>query len=517
VMTSNLGASEQSSSLGFDVTAERRQQMYVKAAQQFFRPEFFNRLDEVVAFRNLDAQDMERIVAIHLEQVLAREGLKRRDVYVSVSPSAIRQVIQRGFDSKLGARAVRRMLESEIMGPLGDCLSEMHTTHPALVQVSHEPPSPRLACHVTALQVAQQRPTHRIEDLQTLLERGRALYDTLDNRLQALEQPLRDIDREVTGQTHGASYYALREQLYRSSELLKTCQTRLSRKSGPRLGGSPQAPTRPRRDGDAPGSRRGIKDWQAQQDLRAAFSEQHAPLTAESLSPQVVAKQLVDSLTVASVMIDTALTSRHWLIGFEPLTEGGQPLAPTGDGQQLESQLLLHQQAQLGRHGMGGGEHLPGADAFLQLLFCLQYWWQYDVSETELVGGFWQVSGVSLLGILRPLLGTYQIDTPSGASHLRVLRAVAVAPQTAAESLANRLAADAVRDAAGHLRTPAEQPLPTTVVRGSMGQGWNDWVSGAKLPLAFNGHWQGEGLGDRLQQWWIDCLPVPPLLRISGG
>lgn len=48
-MTSN-GATEQSSNLGFDVSAERRQQIYLKAAQQFFRPEFFNRLDEVVAF-----------------------------------------------------------------------------------------------------------------------------------------------------------------------------------------------------------------------------------------------------------------------------------------------------------------------------------------------------------------------------------------------------------------------------------------------------------------------------------
>src|SRR5690606_10364352 len=81
IMTSTLGAGELNAQLGFESGTEQRQQIYIKAAQQFFRPEFFNRIDEVVPFRNLDRQDMEQIVAMQMDQVLARDGLTRRDVF----------------------------------------------------------------------------------------------------------------------------------------------------------------------------------------------------------------------------------------------------------------------------------------------------------------------------------------------------------------------------------------------------------------------------------------------------
>jgi ATP-dependent Clp protease ATP-binding subunit ClpC len=502
IMTSNLGATEQSSNLGFEVSAERRQQIYVKAAQQFFRPEFFNRLDEVVAFGNLDPHDMQKIVAIQMDQVLSRDGIKRREIFVKVEDSAIRQVIHSGYDSKLGARAVRRMLESQVIGPLADCLSGMSIDHPALVQISHQPSDTKLSCRVIELAKAQAIPRHPTLENEVLMERGAKLYERLDERLSGLQDELRHVDCQATGKLHAASYYALREQLYRCAEALKVCKNKLRRTVGPRLDSVPVTPATPRRDLDASGTRRGIRDWHAQNDLRSAVAEQESD--AEGFSLPQATRQLIAHLTVAEVMIDTALAPRTWLIGFDALTQG----LSSSDA---ELNVLSNHQR---RHSEAVGDGSIAGGAISSLVNCLQHGWQYEVAQRPSVNGFHLVSGVSLWGIVKPLLGTYQVELPgTSASHLLCLRAIAVLGGTSIADLEQVLAARVPLENHGKLLTPSQQPWPTTTIRGLLGNAMIDYISGASVELG-PFMWLDSGrAAARTQQWWIECLPVPSELQ----
>ncbi len=497
VMTSNLGAVEQSSSLGFETSNERRQQIYVKAAQQFFRPEFFNRIDEVVAFRNLDPQDMEKIVAIQMDQVLSRDGIKRRDIFVNIDQSAIKHVIGRGYDSKLGARAVRRMLESEVTAPLGDCFANMQVDRPALVTVTHRDHKPTLACDVTLLSVAERRTQKRISDLTILLERSQAIYEQLDKRLSEIEDELREIDRQTTGQSHGASYYALREQIYRCAEMMKSARLGASLQSEALIAMNPVAPSTARRDSSGAGTRRLIRDWHAQDDLRSAVNERRVDVATQANS---IAKELIDNLTIAKAMVDAAISPRSWLVGLQSLT-AGSPTAPATDRSNLSREFgtLLSNQSK-------------AQIAVQRIVNCLQYGWQYEVTPCESVDGFWIVSGVSLLGILRPLLGTYRIDMQQGASHLQVLRAIPIGNEIDSSQLAG-LATAGLSTVAGGMQTPPEQPYPTTVIRGAFSEAMVDYVFGASTPLWPYAWMSGEKTFKHTMQWWLDCLPVPAELQ----
>jgi ATP-dependent Clp protease ATP-binding subunit ClpC len=504
IMTSNLGATEQNSNLGFEVTAERRQRIYVRAAQQFFRPEFFNRIDEVVPFRSLDSSDMEQIVALQLEQVLMRDGLQRRELFVHVDDTAVKQVIQRGYDSKLGARAVRRMLEGEIIGPLADCLAALSIDHPGLVHIAHVPPQPSLKCQVLPLSHASLQSQTPLSNFELLIERSSALYARLDVRLSELEEELRAADRNITGGAHGASYYALREQLYRCSEALKGFKNGLRRDSAPMMEINPIAANLNRREVDVAGARRQIREWHAQDDLRAAVYEQQ--LTAEQIALPAAARQLVDHLSIASSMIDHALSPRTWLFGFESLTHNF-------DTDEFETGMA----SQFKRPAQFWECSSPVACAFNKLMDCLQLGWQYEVSKLHSPLGFRLVSGVSILGILHPLLGTYRVDEAEFrrpcASHLVSLRAIEVSSEQTPEELEMLVRQGRLLDGAGNLRTPREQPCPTSTIRGRINDSMLDSLSGSALELWTSPWNKDPRVTARTLQWWTTCLPVHSELR----
>ena len=78
VMTSNLGTTAGTGQIGLAPAELTRQHTYVKAAENFFRPEFFNRLDRVIPFETLSRDQMRRIAELLLADVFQRDGLVRR-------------------------------------------------------------------------------------------------------------------------------------------------------------------------------------------------------------------------------------------------------------------------------------------------------------------------------------------------------------------------------------------------------------------------------------------------------
>jgi ATP-dependent Clp protease ATP-binding subunit ClpB len=91
-------------------------QAVLDVVKQSFRPEFLNRLDEIVIFNRLTREDMDRIVEIQLRRVRAR--LADRRVELRVSPAAIRFLSDAGWDPIYGARPLKRAIERLLLNPL---------------------------------------------------------------------------------------------------------------------------------------------------------------------------------------------------------------------------------------------------------------------------------------------------------------------------------------------------------------------------------------------------------------
>ena len=126
VMTTNLGSRDISKgvNLGFSRAGDEAssyEKMKAKVSdelKQHFRPEFLNRVDEIVVFHQLTQSDIERIVDLMVAQIESR--LADRDMGIELTPAAKTLVAKRGFDPVLGARPLRRALQRDIEDVLAE-------------------------------------------------------------------------------------------------------------------------------------------------------------------------------------------------------------------------------------------------------------------------------------------------------------------------------------------------------------------------------------------------------------
>ncbi len=123
IMTSNLGTEfvRRSGSLGFlqgETSGEdrRAQEKIEKALKETFRPEFLNRIDEIIMFSPLSRDDMRRIVDLQMQEVAER--LAERDLTVRLTEAARDYLADVGYDPDFGARPLRRALQKYVEGPL---------------------------------------------------------------------------------------------------------------------------------------------------------------------------------------------------------------------------------------------------------------------------------------------------------------------------------------------------------------------------------------------------------------
>jgi ATP-dependent Clp protease ATP-binding subunit ClpB len=86
------------------------------AVREHFRPEFVNRIDEIVVFEALGPGEIRRIVEIQLQALEAR--LADRDLTLEVTPAALDLLAAEGFDPAFGARPLRRVIQRELQDPL---------------------------------------------------------------------------------------------------------------------------------------------------------------------------------------------------------------------------------------------------------------------------------------------------------------------------------------------------------------------------------------------------------------
>ena len=112
IMTSNLGSESIQPDLDFEMVEER----VMAAVQAHFRPEFLNRIDEIIVFDRLTREDLRQIVEIQLQSL--RNRLADRRIELMVSDEALDLLAEAGFDPVYGARPLKRTIQRELADPL---------------------------------------------------------------------------------------------------------------------------------------------------------------------------------------------------------------------------------------------------------------------------------------------------------------------------------------------------------------------------------------------------------------
>lgn len=121
IMTSNIGVAEVGKGIGFGETRET-QPDYGFHLKKFFRPEFLNRVDEIITFNSLSREALEEILEINLSST--RERLAGQSLSLELDPSAKNLLLTEGYDPANGARPLRRAIEKLLTRPLSSVLIE---------------------------------------------------------------------------------------------------------------------------------------------------------------------------------------------------------------------------------------------------------------------------------------------------------------------------------------------------------------------------------------------------------
>ena len=121
VMTTNAGSEQGAATAGFASDAASAQDMKTqKALESFLRPEFLNRVDEIITFRRLDESDFVRIAEIMLGEL--KETLAEKEIKLSYTPRAADLIARKSFSYKFGARNMRRYIQKEVEDRLAEKL-----------------------------------------------------------------------------------------------------------------------------------------------------------------------------------------------------------------------------------------------------------------------------------------------------------------------------------------------------------------------------------------------------------
>jgi ATP-dependent Clp protease ATP-binding subunit ClpC len=126
IMTSNVGASEiaKNTGIGFTIgdetgiTYEDMKTRIMGELKKVFRPEFLNRIDEVIVFHKLTKEEITEIVELLLKRI--RESLAERELSLNLSEGAADFLVEKGWDPAMGARPLRRAIQRYIEDPLAD-------------------------------------------------------------------------------------------------------------------------------------------------------------------------------------------------------------------------------------------------------------------------------------------------------------------------------------------------------------------------------------------------------------
>ena len=134
-MTTNAGSDRTAALAGFSAEAGHAEDIKTqKALESFLRPEFINRVDEIITFRSLDEKDFEKIAAIMLEEL--KTALAEKDIQLSYTDAALRLIAEKSFSRKYGARNMRRYIQKEVEDALAELIIADYTRSYTTAKIS---------------------------------------------------------------------------------------------------------------------------------------------------------------------------------------------------------------------------------------------------------------------------------------------------------------------------------------------------------------------------------------------
>jgi ATP-dependent Clp protease ATP-binding subunit ClpC len=149
IMTSNIGASEiaRNTPLGFAVSDDETGVSYedmksriMGELKKVFRPEFLNRIDDVIVFHKLQKEEIKQIIDLLLLRI--RESMAERELQLELSEDAKDLLVEKGWDPAMGARPLRRAIQRYIEDPLADFVLRAELESGATVMVDAVEPEP---------------------------------------------------------------------------------------------------------------------------------------------------------------------------------------------------------------------------------------------------------------------------------------------------------------------------------------------------------------------------------------
>lgn len=180
IMTSNLGVRTAERRLGFEEEGvEQMASRYRSAAEAFFRPELFNRIDQVVPFRRLTRAVILPLSRRLLASILGRRGLAQTETLVDIDINLPDQLVDRGFDPRYGARSMRRLLEAELAVPLAEHLVRTPSGGLSLIELRAGPGG--------AIDLSVDQPERAWTPSEPLFEPC-VSWEAFDHRLQTVHQ-----------------------------------------------------------------------------------------------------------------------------------------------------------------------------------------------------------------------------------------------------------------------------------------------------------------------------------------
>ena len=143
LMTSNVGADmlRKQGSLGFvapkeDVTYEHMKLRLLEEVKKTFKPEFLNRVDDIIVFKSLTKENLHDIVELEIADVVKR--LQDRHIDVQLTKDAMELLIEKGFDPVYGARPLKRTIQRLLEDPMAEELLLGHVKEGSKVKVSRK-------------------------------------------------------------------------------------------------------------------------------------------------------------------------------------------------------------------------------------------------------------------------------------------------------------------------------------------------------------------------------------------
>jgi ATP-dependent Clp protease ATP-binding subunit ClpA len=229
IMTSNLGAQEDATDLGFRQKNQSDASVYRQAAERFFKPEFFNRVTRVVPFERLRREDVREIAGRLIQDIFSREGLTRRGVKLIIETEALNLLVKAGYHPQLGARALKRTLERQVTAPVAARLSATPPDQPLIIFLHARDGS--IAVDVAPLKVVEDGAAPLpLFETHELLDRVEDALERIEKYAEELRPQGEIIIGDKTANTASQlQHFYVRDQARRVSRMLDRADERVAR------------------------------------------------------------------------------------------------------------------------------------------------------------------------------------------------------------------------------------------------------------------------------------------------